>query len=138
MTERRLFFLINQSQRKLLHYVDSETEHRVGISSVQAAALLAINVTQGSLLKEMGEALKLNNSAITGLTNRMEANQLIEKKPCSTDGRATRVFITEKGNKILKNVGPMLQELNTKLTESFSEKEVETIIRFLNHVIDIS
>lgn len=138
MAEQRVFFLLNQAQRKLLKYVDSNSEKRVGISSVQAAALFSIDANHGSLLKEMGLVLKLNNSAITGLTNRMEDNGLITRKPCTLDGRATRVFLTEEGKSTLTKVKPMLKELNKKLTKDYSDDELEVILRFLNDILNIS
>ncbi len=128
MNDQRIFFLLNQAQRKLLKYVDTYSEKNVGISSIQAAALFSVEKTKGSLLNEMGRSLKLNNSSITGLTNRMEENNLIVRKPCSLDGRSTRIFLTDKGIQTLKKAKPILKELNIKSIGSINAPSFHNLL----------
>lgn len=132
--EKRLFFLINMAQHRMFSAIDRESSKRLGISVTQAAALLFIAKNEGALQKELASALGLNKPAVTGLANRMEKEALIVRKPCEKDGRATRVFLTDKAAALLPTIFPLIEEMNQKISADFSEEELETVVRFLNRL----
>ena len=132
--DNRLFFLMNMAQHRMFKYTDNQCEAQLGISVTQVAAMLFVAKQEGCLQKELSGALGLNNSAVTGLAGRMEKKGLITRQSCEQDGRASRLYLTETVRKQLPAVFPLLKELNTILTEDFSEAEINTVIRFLNHV----
>ena len=134
--DKRLFFLINKAQHRMFKYAEPQCEQRIGLSVTQATALMFIAKNEGCLQKDLATATGMNQSAVTGLIGRMENNDLIYKKACDEDARASRLFLTEKGREKLPDVFPLVKVLNQKLTEEFSSKEIDTIARFLNHVID--
>ncbi len=134
--DERVFFLLNMARHKLFQFADSQCEQRIGITVTQAAALMFIAKNEGCLQKQLSSALSLNNSAVTGLAVRMERNDLIVRKPCIEDGRASRVHLTETGRDKLPEIFPLIKELNQQLTSDFSDSEIKTIVRFLNKVKD--
>lgn len=110
----------------------------LGISATQLTALMALEKHDGILMKELASILMLDKSAVTGLTKRMPSNGLISRKKHDSDARASLLTITEKGeNRVYEGVG-LLKAFNGKLTEGFSEQEINIISRFLTHVADIS
>lgn len=131
--EKRLFFLINQAQHRMFSSVDRECSKRLGISVTQAAALLFVAKNEGCLQKELAGALGLNKPAVTGLANRMEKD-LIIRKPCEQDGRATRLHLSDRGRELLPTIFPLIQTMNEKIIDDFSEEEIETVVRFLNRL----
>lgn len=135
--DKRLFFLINMAQHRMFKYADTQCEERLGISVTQAAALMFIAKNEGCLQKALSQALGLNNSAVTGLVGRMLKNDIIERKPCEEDGRASRLYLSEDGKSKLPELYPLIQELNEKLAEEFSPEELEIVTRFLSKVIGI-
>ena len=136
LVDERLFFLLNMARHKVFQFADSHCEQRIGITVTQAAALMFIAKNEGCLQKELSKALSLNNSAVTGLAVRMERNDLIERKPCSEDGRASRVHLTKAGRDKLPEIFPLIQELNQRLTSDLSDSEFEVVSRFLNKVLN--
>lgn len=135
IVDKRLFFLLNMAQHKMFQFADVHCEQRIGITVTQTAAMLFIAKNEGCLQKELSAALNLNNSAVTGLAVRMERNDLIVRKPCSEDGRASRVHLTETGRSKLPDIFPLIEELNQKLTADFSDDEIEVIAKFLNKIM---
>jgi DNA-binding MarR family transcriptional regulator len=125
------------AQHRMFKFADTHCENRLGIPVTQAAALMFIAKNEGCLQKALSQALGLNNSAVTGLVGRMLKNEIIERKPCEEDGRASRLFLSEKGKSKLPEIFPLIQEVNEKLSEEFSKEELEIVSRFLNKVIDI-
>ncbi|MBU0991981.1 MAG: MarR family winged helix-turn-helix transcriptional regulator [Proteobacteria bacterium] len=134
--KNRLFYKFNISHRILFKWIDRETLKRYGVSSTQLAALFYLLNRDGCQLKELSEELFQNKSAITTLVERMEKNDLLRKKSSETDGRAFQLFITPKGKAIGNEALGLLSGFNAALTEGFSSKEVETINRFFDTIID--
>jgi len=130
--DKRLFFMMTMAQGHLYKYADKHCEAELGISVTQSAALFYVLANEGCLLKELATTLSLNNSAITGLSNRMEKNGLVQKRACEHDGRASRIFLTDLGRQKVKASKPLLKRLNDEICEGFSDGELDTVARFLN------
>ena len=120
----------------MFKYAETQTEERLGTSVTQTAALMFIGKKEGCLQKELAKMLGLNHSAITGLVGRMIKNNLIYRQACQDDGRASRLFLTPQGKNKAPQIKPLIQELNTKLTNDFSDAEIDTVLRFLNNIVD--
>lgn len=134
--DKRLFYKLNLAQRLLTRYVDREINQRLGISVVQSAALFYLMNNDGCLFKDLSNVLLQTKSAITTLVERMKKNGLIVIKKSNNDKRASNIYLTDKGREIGNMAKPMTSELNQKLTENFSNEEVEIIHRFLDNIID--
>ena len=133
--DKRLFFMMSLAQSHLHKYADKRCEMALGISVTQSAALFYVLANEGCLLKDLAKTLELNNSAITGLSNRMEKNGLVKKQACEDDGRASRIYLTDLGHQKVKAAKPLLKQLNDEIHEGFSDEELATVTRFLNHMV---
>lgn len=133
----RLFHLIAQARQNLFRSADKVFLDGLGVSGTQVVALFAIEQEPGCLLKELASLLQLKNSAITGLVSRMEENGLIVKEACSIDGRASRLYVSDKGGAVLAKAYPLLNAINIQLKDGFSAEEIGIVVRFLNHAITV-
>ncbi len=133
--DNRLFYKLNLAQRILLKYVDREFSNRLGVTAAQIAALFYLEKHDGCLFKDLSGVLLQNKSAITTLVERMQKNGLIEKKKSETDGRASHIYLTDKGRDISEKVRPLVSQYNRELLERFSDAEIEVIHRFFDTII---
>ena len=133
--DQRLFYLLNLARQRVYKYADQHTETHLGISITQLGALLLIQQNEGCLLKEIAKELNLNNSALTGLANRMEQNGLVTRKPCELDGRASRMCLTTLGREKVQLALPLIKQLNSAMSAGFSDDEIKVILKFLNHLL---
>lgn len=133
--DKRLFYLMNTAQHRMFKFADVETEKRIGLSVTKSAALMFIAKNEGCLQKALSDATGLNQSAVTGLVGRMVKNELIERKACAEDGRASRLYLSQRGRDKLPEIFPLVGELNDKLTADFSAAEIDIVTKFLNKVI---
>ena len=85
---------------------------------------------------EIGEKILLNKHNLSRLIDRLEKNQLVGRHVCAEDGRGNRIKITEKGEKILKQVWPVYGQ---SIQESFGIKlksnEFVELSRILSKVL---
>ncbi|MGU7784588.1 MarR family winged helix-turn-helix transcriptional regulator [Burkholderia sp. PU8-34] len=129
--ERRLFFLLNIGQRRVQRWVDRKAETDARASAAQAGVLFYLVKQDGALIGEVGAALQIAPSAMTGLADRMAKAGLLTRHHDSDDGRATRLFLTDDGHAALKKARVLLRALNEKLCDGFSDEELDVVARWL-------
>jgi DNA-binding MarR family transcriptional regulator len=136
--DKRLYFLLNVAQQALRKRMDEEGLARTGLTSAQMGVLFYLAKHEGCLLKDLGRGLGVKNAAITGLVSRTERTGCIKRKASSVDGRATHLHLTAKGQRKLEEIKKLNDEVARELKQGFSESELETATRFLQHVVSIA
>jgi len=129
--EKRLFYLMEQAHSRLFKETNRNLKKTVGISVAQSSALFLLEAKPELTLGELAKALNLRQSAITGLIDRMEKNQLLVRKKDSNDGRIIRTELSSKGRLNLKLAKEQLKLFNQKINQGYSEPELKVIRRFL-------
>jgi len=88
---------------------------------------------------EIGEKILLNKHNLSRLIDRLEKNKLVGRHVCAEDGRGNRIKITEKGEKILKQVWPVYgQSIQENFGTTLKLNEFIELSRTLSKVIDQS
>ena len=128
--DRRLIFLLNVAQRRLQRWLAAQAP-KGGVTAVQSGLLFVLGRRDGVLMGEAGAALDLGMPGISGLSDRMVEANLIEKRADPDDGRAWRLWLTPAGRKALARTNAGVAELNARLTEGFSDAEIEIVARWL-------
>ena len=136
MSRPRLFHLMSLAQHRLLKHNDAAFREALGVSHTQLGVLWLLEKNPGTLLKEVSEGLGINASAITALIDRMEQAGLVRRQPSAEDGRAVQLFASTEGLAKAAAARPILARLNARLTADFSEREVATVARFLNAILE--
>ena len=129
--DRRLVFLLNVSHRSVQRYVEAKMAAKGGLTAAQSGALFVLGPRDGALIGEVAEALDLAPSAMTGLIDRMARADLVERRPDPKDGRALRLYLTDKGQEARKEAKAGVEGLNTHLTEGFTDDEIAVVSRWL-------
>ena len=128
--DRRLIFLLNVAQRRLQRWLAAQAP-KGGVTAVQSGLLFVLGRRDGVLMGEAGAALDLGMPGISGLSDRMMEAGLIEKRADPDDGSAWRLWLTASGRKALARSKAGVAELNARLTEGFSDAEIEIVARWL-------
>jgi len=88
---------------------------------------------------EIGEKILLNKHNLSRLIDRLEKNQLVGRHACAEDGRGNRIKITDKGEKMLKQVWPVYgQSIQEGFGIKLKPKEFIELSRILSKVLDQS
>ncbi len=131
----RLVYLLNVGQRRLQRWTQARTSAG-GVTASQAGLLFFLEKNNGALMGEAAAALDLGAPGISGLADRMERLGLIDRKPDGVDRRSWRLWLTAEGRSAFKRSRAGLTELNARLTEGFSESEIEVVARWLTSLQD--
>ena len=132
-SDRRLIFLLNVAQRRLQRYLASRTKAG-GVTAAQSGLLFVLGKRDGVLMSEAGAALDMGMPGISGLSDRMVEAKLIAKRADPDDGRSFRLWLTPAGRNALARSKVGVSELNARLTEGFTDAEIDVVARWLAHV----
>jgi MarR family transcriptional regulator, organic hydroperoxide resistance regulator len=132
----RLIHLMSLAQHRLLKTTDTAFGETLRITATQLGVLFILERRPGALPKEVSDALGINKSALTGLIDRMEAAGLVRRQPSSDDGRVVHLHATPEGLVKAAAARPILARLNARLMDGFSEREIATVGRFLESILE--
>jgi DNA-binding MarR family transcriptional regulator len=132
----RLIYKLSLAQHRLLKSADLAFREAAGISTAQLGVLFFLQKSPGALPKELSEALGVNASAITALIVRMEDAGLVRRQASRHDQRAIHLFATAGGLAKATAARPVLARLNARLAGDFSEREIATVARFLDAILE--
>ena len=128
--EHRLVFLLNVAQRRLQRWMAARAQAS-GVTAAQSGLLFILGQRDGVLMGEAGAALDLGPPGISGLVDRMTAASLIKRRADPDDGRAWRLWLTPAGSAAMAQSKAGLVEVNARLTEGFTEAEINVVARWL-------
>jgi DNA-binding MarR family transcriptional regulator len=134
-TSTQIFSRLNLSQRILLKWVDREMTELVGATTTQIAAIFYLMENDGCQMVDLSRELLQNKSAISTLVERMVKNEFITRTPSRTDGRASQLYLTEKGRQVGNRALPYAMEYDKELVKDFTVEEIRVINRFLDSII---
>jgi DNA-binding MarR family transcriptional regulator len=128
--EPRLVFLLTVAQRRMQRWMAARTQ-ATGVTAAQSGLLFVLGQRDGVLMGEAGAALDLGPPGISGLVDRMTAVSLIRRRADPEDGRAWRLWLTPAGRVALAQSKAGLAEINARLTDGFTEAEIDVVARWL-------
>jgi DNA-binding MarR family transcriptional regulator len=83
---------------------------------------------------DIARKLGVRRPTITGLLDNLEKDQLVERKPHSTDGRALRVELTKRGRKLLEKLLPDYWAILEALSAPLNLAERKGMLRGIEKV----
>lgn len=101
------------------------------ITPIQYAVLYCLWENDKRSPKEIAERLKLENSTISGILERMEKKGLIERNISKEDRHFIQVQLTKKGADLEKDVLNAVEEVNGDVLSVFSQEERSTLKSYL-------
>ena len=132
----RFVFLVNRAQRAIMRWIEGRPAWE-GASAAQAGLLFLLagrtSASDAASIGEIAAALEVAPAAVTNLSKRMEAAQLVERVADAHDARMTRLRLTEEGRAASAQAKTVLAQLNAQLCRGFSAEELQVVARWLEH-----
>lgn len=128
----RFLFLLNVAHRRVLSAAQGDAE---GKTAARAGLLMALSAGGEPMpMAQLGEALDLSASALSGLIDRMSRDGLVTRCADPHDGRAWNIALTDAGKQSRADAVGAARLLNEKLCEGFDEAELAVVARWLGAV----
>jgi DNA-binding MarR family transcriptional regulator len=129
----RFVFLVNRAQRAIMRWIEGRPEAWQGASAAQAGLLFLLAGRDAASIGEIAGELDVAPAAVTNLSKRMEAANLVERIADERDARMTRLRLTRNGKAASGQAKLVLAELNKALCQGFTPEELQTVARWLDH-----
>lgn len=124
-------FLLSTAQHNVFQYLSGRLMPH-GITPGQYGVLNCLWTHQELTPKQIGELLHLEASSVSGILDRMQKNDLIERTIDPENRRVIRVSPTQKALDIQQPIEQIIDDMNTYVLEPFSPEERETLLRTLS------
>ena len=135
-TDDRLIYLISRAQHCLMAYLKKELNTRgTSVTPVQAGILFLLR-KNAHTMTELSQVLSIDNSAITGLIDRLEKSGLAHRTVNPDERRTYRIRITAKGEAEIDRAYVTIKQVNEEIKSGFSKAEVETFKKVLNSMLE--
>jgi DNA-binding MarR family transcriptional regulator len=131
--DEHLCFLMDVATRKITKFYNRRLR-QFGITYNHLFILKCLWEREGLNVKDLSKLLLLDSSSLTGHLDRMERVRLVVRKDDPVDRRAVRVFLTDKGRRLKKQLEPIGKELKETLQKEEPKERVAAFVAGLHHI----
>lgn len=126
-------FILTKAQNIVFQHFKAKLA-KFDITPAQYGVLNVLWHEDGSTSKYIAECLNLDSSTITGIIDRMEKKELVNRMPNKEDRRSLKVVLTEKGFQLRKSIEEVIEESNHDILKVFSKEEQELVFQLLGRI----
>ena len=119
-------YLLTTSQHRVFQEVSKRLEP-FDVTPVQYGVLYCLWTGHKTTPKEIAAELKLENSTISGILDRMEKKDLLKRQVSTEDRRYIEVVLTEKGAALEKPVLDTIDTANIDILADISDEEQQIL-----------
>jgi len=105
------------------------------VTPPQWGVLVALWEQDGLSLSELAKRSFFDGPTMTGIVDRLEKANLVERKRDSSDRRVISVYLTEEGRQLQERLPVLSEEANQEAIADLSPAEVERFLETLRRVI---
>lgn len=125
----------------LMHRIVTELRRRIeqrmvthGLTSAQWVPLWMLASGQGHTAQELTCMMHTDAGSVTRMLDRLEAKGLVERERSVGDRRVVELRLTDTGRATMREVPPVLAEVNNAALAGFSAEEFALLNGFLQRI----
>ena len=130
---RHVCFNLSRAVRRIQNYYQRRLAP-VGLTAPQFFVLNALWGQDGLNFRDLAERVGLDGSTLTGMIDRLEKNDLVERRPDVEDRRSVRLHLTVKAQLLLPQLFRITNELDGILKKPFTEDDIRAFERVLDQI----
>lgn len=133
--ERFLCFKLSKVMRRVQRHYESRLSC-FGVTPVQFFVLAAMWEQDGIKFKDLAMATNMDGATLTGILDRLERQDLVERRSDPDDRRSRLIFLKDKAKRIKNDMIEMALNLNRELESQFPPDEFRTFLKVLDQLSD--
>lgn len=131
--DQRLGFLMHDVSR-LRRIVFDNFMKPLSVTRSQWWVLAYLSRHDGMIQSDLASTLELGKAALGGLIDRLEASTYIERRPDATDRRVKRVYLTARGNQIVKEMRALSHDMSEQILMGLNHEQRLDLANMLTQV----
>jgi DNA-binding MarR family transcriptional regulator len=137
--EGRAWSAFLRAHAEVLGEMSADLDRGPGLALTGYDVLRQLALAPGGQLRmsELADRVLLSRPGLTGVANRLEANGLIRRKPCESDGRGMNAVLTARGRRRLLEAHPThLRSIRERFARCFDDEELAMLAELLGRLSD--
>ena len=106
----------------------------LNLTGVQAMVVRFLYESDHVTANDLGNRTGLDSATLTGIIDRLETAQFLERKPHHHDRRALQIQLTEKGRGAGKEIYGLMKDANEEFLKVFNHKEQKQLRSYLTRM----
>jgi len=115
-----------RTHQAFLSYAASHV-HKLDLTLPQFDVIITLGGTLGMPYKTLGEKTLITKGTLTGVINRLEDKELVQRVASKTDGRSQIIRLTETGNALFEQTFPEHLQFINRLFDDYSPEDIATL-----------
>lgn len=133
--KRELVFQLLETSRQLRSYVDQRAREN-GTTRAQWSVLARLRRAEGLNQATLAEMLELQPISLTRLIDRLESQELVERRLDPHDRRARLLHLTSAGRTLVDDLDALRAEIAGEVLDNIDETSLSTTLATLASVRD--
>jgi DNA-binding MarR family transcriptional regulator len=121
-TDNCIFFQLAKASQTGIKFM-SQKISGLNITPVQAMVIGFLVEEDQIMAGELGKKVELDSATLTGILDRLETAQLIERKGNPDDRRSVKIYLTKLGKETGVEAKKLIEEANKEFLADFTENE---------------
>ncbi len=128
-----IFFQLAKGSQNAIRFWTKKISH-LNVTAVQGMVLNFLADEDRITSRELGEMSQLDSATLTGIIDRLEEAELIERRPKPGDRRAILICLTGKGRELADELRKLMIKANREFLFMLSDKEEKTLRSLLKKI----
>ncbi|MCX7983099.1 MAG: MarR family transcriptional regulator [Syntrophales bacterium] len=128
-----IFFQLTKASQVAVKFLGQKVAP-LGITPIQSLILRFLTEEDGVTATSLAKRSELDMATLTGILDRLEGAEIIERKPNPEDRRSLLIHLTPRGKTMAARVGEIIEEANREFTNQLNEEEREKILHLLTRL----
>jgi len=108
----------------------------VGLSLGEFGVLVTLSESGPQLMVDLAKKQAITQAAVTGIIDKLEELELVEREPSKTDKRKVRASITAKGEEQVIAGMKLYRKFVAKATRQISPRDMNLILKILDGMLE--
>jgi DNA-binding MarR family transcriptional regulator len=108
------------------------------LTPVQYAALVAIRIHPDIDATRLSAVIAFDRSTLGNVIERLEAKQLIKRKPSREDRRVKLLYLTRAGAALLRDIMPSVDRAQARMLQPLKPADRKTLMALLTQLVDLN
>jgi MarR family transcriptional regulator, lower aerobic nicotinate degradation pathway regulator len=108
------------------------------LTPVQYASLVAIRTHPGIDATRLSAVIAFDRSTLGNVIERLEAKELIERKPAPQDKRVKLLYLTKPGVALLRDIMPAVGRAQARMLQPLKAADRKMLMGLLSQLVDLN
>ena len=124
-------YKLSRVMRKINRFYESNLSG-YGITPSQFYVLSVVWERNGLKFKDLAKRLEMDGSTLTSILDRMERQELVERRDDPEDRRSLLIFLKDKAQQIIPDLVNLAEQMNQEIQGRFSEEDYAIFTKVLD------